>query len=124
MACDISLSRTQRPLTKKYCASRVPLACAGALIAPRIAICPPDSSTGSAPAANSSPITAAGRPGGGWEGEGLWFELQPHAAVVRQRKRDIGPRQRNAAEGFLAMREFGLLGFQELAPRRSVEIQL
>jgi hypothetical protein len=43
---------------------------------------------------------------------------------VLQRESDIGARQRDAFECFLAPGEFGGFGFQEFAPCRCVEIQL
>ncbi|MNM35004.1 hypothetical protein D3C81_456660 [compost metagenome] len=46
------------------------------------------------------------------------------AAVVRQRKRHVRPRQRDAAHDFGAVAVFRLLGFEEFAPRRRIEIQV
>ncbi|MNT05146.1 hypothetical protein D3C72_1397550 [compost metagenome] len=46
------------------------------------------------------------------------------AAIVRQRERHVRPRQRDAAHDFGAVAVFRLLGFEEFAPRRRVEIQV
>ena len=46
------------------------------------------------------------------------------AAVVRQAERHVRPRQRDAAHDLGAMAVFGLLGFQELAARWCIEIQI
>ena len=45
-------------------------------------------------------------------------------AFVPNGKAHVRPRQRVAAHGFHAMRQFGGLGFQKLAPRRRAEKQL
>ena len=46
------------------------------------------------------------------------------AAVVCQRKRHVRARQRDAPHDLGAVAEFGLLGLQELAPRRRIEVQV
>ena len=56
-----------------------------------------------------------------WDGAG---ETAFCAAVVAQREGDIGPRQRHAAQDLVAMRKFGGLGLEELAPCRGIEIQV
>ena len=59
-------------------------------------------------------------PGGG----GLGVQSQLHPAVVGQGKRRPRIRQRHPSHGFGAMRVFGRLGLEELAPRRGIEKQV
>ena len=51
--------------------------------------------------------------------------LQPvhHAAVVLQREPDVRVRERQAAEGLVAMPPFGAFRAQEFPPRRRVEVE-
>ena len=51
---------------------------------------------------------------------------QPHecAAIVLQKKIDISARERDAAECFLAMPEFGVFRLEKFPPRRRVEIKV
>ena len=45
-------------------------------------------------------------------------------AVVMHGDGHVGPRQRGAADHFHAMAQLGLLGLQEFAARRRVEVQM
>jgi hypothetical protein len=54
----------------------------------------------------------------------LKFEVPACARIVVQGERRIASRQRNAPEGFVAMRVFGALGLEELAARRGIEIEI
>src|SRR5438093_599977 len=45
-------------------------------------------------------------------------------AVVAQRESDVGMRQRDTTERFLAMAVLSAVGAQELPPRRRVEVEL
>ncbi len=55
---------------------------------------------------------------------GLRAHHVAHAAVVLEHEGDARARQRDAPEHFVAMAELGLLGAQELAPRRRIEIEV
>ena len=56
--------------------------------------------------------------------EALRLQVPLHAVVVLQREAGSAARQGDAPEGFFAVRIFGGFGFQKLAARRCVEIQI
>ena len=73
----------------------------------------------SAAAANSSPSTARAT-----LREAVHRQTLERAAVVLQRERYVGARQRDALERLIAMRELGVLGAQKLAARRCVVVEV
>ena len=54
--------------------------------------------------------------------QGAGTQMPGHAAIVLQRKADLGMRQGNAFEHFIAVRVLGGFGLEKFAPRRGVEI--
>src|SRR5882672_11195604 len=56
--------------------------------------------------------------------QGLTAQMPAGAAIVLERERDFGARQRNAPEELVAVAEFGGFAAQELAARRRVEVQV
>src|SRR5207237_1872645 len=56
--------------------------------------------------------------------QGLTAQVAAGAAIVLERKRDFGARQRDAPEELVAVAELGGFAAQELAARRRVEIQV
>src|SRR5688572_28972483 len=56
--------------------------------------------------------------------QGLRLEMPLRAAVVLKPEADVGTRERDALEDLVAMRVLGRFGFEELATRRRVEIEI
>src|SRR2546422_3808073 len=56
--------------------------------------------------------------------QGLAAQMAAGAAIVLERKRDFGMRQRDAPEELVAVAELGGFAAQELAARRRVEVQV
>src|SRR5882672_716999 len=54
----------------------------------------------------------------------LTAQMAAGAAIVLERERDFGARQRDAPEELVAVAEFGGFAAQELAARRRVEVQV
>ena len=112
-------SRTKRPLTKRYCVVGPRAAYAGRTAKPvelhvaRIGVDAASHAHERVPEQCLDARAPARR-------------LQPmqRAAVVLQRERDVGMRERDAAERLVAVRPFGRFGAQELAARGRVEIEL